>query len=85
MSKREKICCIYMIKNKLNKINLKMLTKRPIRNKKYMELLDYLDNSSVETIENDYNVKYITYQSEVEQLLVGRLGAKREAPELQRR
>ena len=50
-----------------------------------MELLDYLDNSSVETIENDYNVKYITYQSEVEQPLVGRLGAKREAPELQRR
>ena len=82
MSKREKICCIYMIKNKLNKINLKMLTKRPIRNKKYMELLDYLDNSSVETIENDYEVKYITYQSEVEQLLVGRLGAKREAPEI---
>ena len=71
-----------MIKNKLNKINLKMLTKRPIRNKKYMELLDYLDNSSVETIENDYKVKYLTYQSEVEQLLVGRLGAKREAPKI---
>ena len=47
-----------------------------------MELLDYLDNSSVETIENDYKVKYLTYQSEVEQLLVGRLGAKREAPKI---
>ena len=82
MSKREKICCIYMIKNKLNKIKLKMLNKRSIRNKKYMELLDYLDNSSVETIENDYKVKYLTYQSEVEQLLVGRLGAKREAPKI---
>lgn len=61
MSKREKIYCIYMIKNKLNKIKLKMLNKRSIRNKKYMELLDYLDNSSVETIENDYKVKYLTY------------------------
>lgn len=71
-----------MIKNKLNKIKLKMLNKRSIRNKKYMELLDYLDNSSVETIENDYKVKYLTYQSEVEQLLAGRLGAKREAPEI---
>ena len=71
-----------MIKNKLNKIKLKMLNKRSIRNKKYMELLDYLDNSSVETIENDYKVKYLTYQSEVEQLLVGRLGAKREAPKI---
>lgn len=50
-----------MIKNKLNKIKLKMLSKRSIRNKKYMELLDYLDNSSVETIENDYKVKYLTY------------------------
>ena len=71
-----------MIKNKLNKIKLKTLNKRSIRNKKYMELLDYLDNSSVETIENDYKVKYLTYQSEVEQLLVGRLGAKREAPKI---
>ena len=63
MSKREKICCIYMIKNKLNKIKLKMLNKRSIRNKKYMELLDYLDNSSVETIEKDFHVKYITYEN----------------------
>ena len=74
MSKRKKICCIYMLKNNLN---------GNVYIGQTMELLDYLDNSSVETIENDYKVKYITYQSEVEQLLVGRLGAKREAPELQ--
>ena len=73
MSKRKKICCIYMLKNNLNgKVYIGQT----------MELLDYLDNSSVETIENDYKVKYLTYQSEVEQLLVGRLGAKREAPEI---
>ena len=73
MSKRKKICCIYMLKNNLN---------GNVYIGQTMELLDYLDNSSVETIENDYKVKYITYQSEVEQLLVGRLGAKREAPEI---
>ena len=73
MSKRKKICCIYMLKNNLN---------GNVYIGQTMELLDYLDNSSVETIENDYEVKYITYQSEVEQLLVGRLGAKREAPKI---
>ena len=51
----------YADKNKRSVIKEKMLNKRSIRDKKYMELLDYLDNSSVETIENDYNVKYITY------------------------
>lgn len=44
----------------------KMLNKRSIRNKRYMELLDYLDNSSVETIERDFNVKVVTYESLVE-------------------
>ena len=63
MPKYKKICCIYILKNKLKRkeIKLKMLNKRSIRNKKYMEILDYLANSSVETIENDYKVKYITY------------------------
>ena len=51
----------YADSNKRAEIKLKMLSKRSIRNKKYMELLDYLDNSSVETIENDYKVKYLTY------------------------
>lgn len=81
MSKRKKICCIYILKNKLNgKVyigqtvdyyrrmneykNRKSSAKifKVWHNwKKYMEILDYLDNSSVETIENDYEVKYITY------------------------
>lgn len=51
----------YADPEKRKEIKLKMLSKRSIRNKKYMEILDYLDNSSVETIENDYKVKYITY------------------------
>ena len=44
-------------------IKNKMLSKRSIRNKKYMELLKYIDNSSVETIEKDFHVKYITYEN----------------------
>ena len=31
--------------------------------KSYLELLEYLDNSSVETIERDYNIIYIKYES----------------------
>lgn len=46
---------------KRKEIKEKMLKKRSIRNKRYMELLDYLDNSSVETIESDYKVIRITY------------------------
>ena len=52
MSERKKIFCIYMLKNNLN---------GNVYIGQTMELLDYLDNSSVETIENDYKVKYITY------------------------
>ena len=52
MSKHKKICCIYMLKNNLN---------GNVYIRQTMELLDYLDNSSVETIENDYKVKYLTY------------------------
>lgn len=46
---------------KRQEIKTKMLSKRSIRNKKYMEILEYLDNNSVETIKKDYKVKYITY------------------------
>lgn len=51
----------YADKKKRDAIREKMLSKRSIRNKTYMELLDYLDNRSVETIEKEFNVKYITY------------------------
>lgn len=53
----------YVDSEKRQKIKEKMLQKRSIRDKDYMKILDYLDNSSVETIENDYHVKYITYES----------------------
>ena len=59
MSKREKICCIYMIKNKLNKIKLKMLSKRSIRNKKYMELLDYFNDLKGTCKEDDDHYYYV--------------------------
>lgn len=51
----------YADKTKRQKIKEKMLQKRCIRNKEYMKILDYIDNSSVETIENDYNVIYLQY------------------------
>ena len=56
----------YADPKKREEIKQKMLSKRSIRNKNYMKILEYLDKSSVETIEKDYNVKYITYWSEVE-------------------
>lgn len=55
--------------DKRQEIRKKMLQKRSIRNKKYMILLDYLDNlkdCSVETIEPEYTVKILSYDSEVE-------------------
>lgn len=51
----------YADPKKREEIKQKMLSKRSIRNKNYMKILEYLDKSSVETIEKDYNVKYITY------------------------
>ena len=53
----------YADPTKRKEIKEKMLKKKSIRNKRYMELLDYLDNSSVETIESDYKVTRITYWS----------------------
>lgn len=54
----------YVDINKRHEIKNKMLKKRCIRDTKYMEILDYLDNSSVETIKNDYNVKLLCYNDE---------------------
>ena len=54
----------YVDKEKRDLMREKMLNKRSIRDKDYIKLLDYLDNSSVETIKSDYNVKYLTYDCE---------------------
>ena len=56
----------YANKEKRQEIREKMMNKRSIRNKMYMEILNYLDENSVETIERDYNVKHLTYESLVE-------------------
>ena len=53
----------YADKNKRSELLTKIL-KQSTRNKKYIKLLNYLDNSSIETIENDYNVIKLSYDNE---------------------
>lgn len=53
----------YFDKDKIREIRDKQYTRKSIRNKRYMDLADYLLTSGVETIEKDYDVDIITYEN----------------------
>lgn len=52
----------YFEPNKRKDIVKKMLKKRSIRDKMYIPWCEYLDNRSVETIEKNFQVIYLTYE-----------------------